>query len=801
MSCPCDLPPLPAARAIAYGLPRLPRAIGDFATFRRSLLSGIRDRRALDGWRARDRDDLGVMLLEFWAYVADIVAFYDEVFANEAYLRTAVRAESVSRLIGLLGYQPRPASAASALLAVLADGIDPVTLEVGTAFRSGAFDEEPPQVFETETAASVHPLANRWTVRAPRSETLATGTGVYAASHLDCEPRGLDLAEGALVLVRSPGHAGSVHEVADVVDVTAADGSPQKRVTFASVLDLPASELVRQIEVLKPTQTAGLWVADPFGASEAEIALERAQPGIRPGDTVVVSKDADQRWFTVLANRTASRVVRAQELVQQTVGSETISILIPAVTTLTTLLVLDVALNDEGRRGGQSLWLNTDLEKMIVRFGLVRAARVAAQPKMQIGPDAPLLLQPGPRGTVLMPPDAPAPRRFILADEGGRAYAITGSLDPAAGTFGFEVAADWPEPLVPPVTIYGNVVDINRGESVAGEVLGDGDRAVAGQTFKLKKAPVTHLPDTSGASERGYRSTVTVWVDGVQWTDAIDFVTAGPADPVYVLRQNDDGETEVAFGDGVNGRRLPTGAGNVVVAYRHGAGAAAPPARAITQLARPIKGVASVVNPIAAGGGADAESPDEVRDNAPAAALLIGRVVSLEDVRAVAASYPGIVAAHADWRWHGERQTAVVSVLCISNGTDLGALKGKIRNLAEPSLQLEVAEAVAVPLRLSLSIEIDPTYRQEDVLSAARARLMDDATGLLAPANIGIGQKLFRSRICAAVLAVPGTVAVAELLADEAPFDGTALVPEPGQWFDVGAGGLVINGQDGGDGE
>ena len=113
MSCPCDLPPLADARAIAAGLPRLPRAIGDFAAFRRSLLLGIPGQPALAGWRARDRDDLGVMLLEFWAYVADIVAFYDEVFANEAYLRTALRPESVSRLIGLLGYQPRPATAAS----------------------------------------------------------------------------------------------------------------------------------------------------------------------------------------------------------------------------------------------------------------------------------------------------------------------------------------------------------------------------------------------------------------------------------------------------------------------------------------------------------------------------------------------------------------------------------------------------------------------------------------------------------------------------------------------------------------
>jgi hypothetical protein len=242
--------------------------------------------------------------------------------------------------------------------------------------------------------------------------------------------------------------------------------------------------------------------------------------------------------------------------------------------------------------------------------------------------------------------------------------------------------------------------------------------------------------------------------------------------------------------------------GNVVASYRKGAGAAAPPARTITQLARPVKGISSVVNPLPAGGGTDAESPDEVRSNAPAVALLLGRVVSLEDVRAVAASYPGVVAARADWAWHSQRQTAVVQVTCIADGADLTALRAKLRNLSEPSLQLDVSAASAVPLRLALSIEFDPAWRSDAVLAGVRAALLDASTGLLASANIGIGQPLFRSRIHAAVLAVLGTVAVTELLADGAPFAAMALSPGAGNWFDVAAGGLVLNGQEEtGDGE
>ena len=49
---------------------------------------------------------------------------------------------------------------------------------------------------------------------------------------------------------------------------------------------------------------------------------------------------------------------------------------------------------------------------------------------------------------------------------------------------------------------------------------------------------------------------------------------------------------------------------------------------------------------------------------------------------------------------------------------------------------------------------------------------------------------------------MPGTVAVTELLANDAPFAATALLPGTDSWFDVAAGGLVLNGQEeAGDGE
>src|SRR5438045_4509803 len=102
------------------------------------------------------------MLLEMWASVLDVVGFSAARIANVSYLHTAVLPLSAQRLVALLGYRPKPAVSTAVRLAALADGADPVLLPAGTAFRSEAFGNEPPQVFETGAAATIWPQRNSW---------------------------------------------------------------------------------------------------------------------------------------------------------------------------------------------------------------------------------------------------------------------------------------------------------------------------------------------------------------------------------------------------------------------------------------------------------------------------------------------------------------------------------------------------------------------------------------------------------------------------------------------------------------
>ena len=95
-ACECD-EPIPILPRIPAGLDALPRQLRSFPEVREALLRSLPSKVALSDWQARGERDLGLMWLEMWAYVSDVLAFYDERIANESYLRTAQRRPSLRR--------------------------------------------------------------------------------------------------------------------------------------------------------------------------------------------------------------------------------------------------------------------------------------------------------------------------------------------------------------------------------------------------------------------------------------------------------------------------------------------------------------------------------------------------------------------------------------------------------------------------------------------------------------------------------------------------------------------------------
>ena len=157
--CVCEPGPFVGELTIAPGLGRLTRQRGRFGDFRRSLLaySQLTPSPGLLDWAGDDAGDLGLMLVDSFAYLLDILSFYDGEIAQAGYLATAPDPDVARRLTDLLGYAPKPASASSVVVALSAVGHDPVTVPKGTAMRSAGFGSEKPQVFELGADTVIHP--------------------------------------------------------------------------------------------------------------------------------------------------------------------------------------------------------------------------------------------------------------------------------------------------------------------------------------------------------------------------------------------------------------------------------------------------------------------------------------------------------------------------------------------------------------------------------------------------------------------------------------------------------------------
>ena len=787
MSCPCDEIVHPPLLWIPAGRTHLPRQIADFAEFRASMLQSIRDHDVLNEWDARAPGDLGVMILEMFAYALTTVAFADETLAHEAYLRTARRRPSLRKLVGLLGYQPRPAVAGSAFLAAVAEGRRPVLVPRGTAFGSSAFGDEPPQTFELDEATAIHVLTNRWSVEAAAAGALPAAG--YTEFLLDTASANANADDRLLVRIGSA-DLGTVHQVQGIDDFTGDDGERYKKIRFAPSVVVPANTTAASIALARTTQTAGLWTLNS-GASvnSNSVDLDGLYRQIRPAARVLLARGSAISAYQVASVSEVQKLVSAADTITVETDDGDRNVSVPAIHVPVTRLVLDRVVASDVQGSPNQITLH---------YGMDKVGEVQQQPSDALDPGtppAPLVLA----GRPEVPVDTIEPERFLLRDRDDRGLLVEGRMEWPARRISLDSATQWAPPLRLPVEIHGNVLSISRGETVDREVLGDGDASQVHQSFPLKKNPLTYLAKAGGEDSEDFVSTLRVWVDGIRWRRASSFFGLGATEEVYIERQNDDGETRVIFGDGINGARLPQGSENLVCSYRFGAGAATPPAGSITQIAKPAEGLSSVSQPSPAFGGADADGPAQLRESAPRSALMLGRAISIPDFEAVAASHPGVRAVHAEWAWNPDKLRALVQVWYIGEAMLAAGLRETLlaRSDATTPVAATPAEAVATPI--SIEISVDPRFVADQVREDLKEVLLG-ARGMLTPEGIGIGKSLFRSKLLAAVCSVAGVDGVTGLDLGGQAFSNFAVHPGEGRYFDVETAGLEIHVVGGADG-
>jgi hypothetical protein len=315
-----------------------------------------------------------------------------------------------------------------------------------------------------------------------------------------------------------------------------------------------------------------------------------------------------------------------------------------------------------------------------------------------------------------------------------------------------------------PLNVFFNLLSVSRGKTVANEVLGSGDATITdGQEFVLQKSPLTYLQSGASSSGAGYKSTLQVWVDGVQWSEVPSFYGQPAKAQVFVTREDNQNKTHVQFGDGVNGARLPSGTNNVVARYRYGSGAESPDAGTLSVILQSWPGLKSIVNPVSVGGGSDPDPASKIKTYAPESVLTFGRAISGDDYEVIAAQAPGVARAASYWVWDTTQERMLVKIYV---GDDFNAVSSANTALAaasDPNRPLKVIQATPVPLVLQLSLVVDPRYVQGDVVNGVTAALIDPDNGLFGVNVVRIGQSVFHSRIAKVCVSVPGAVAVRDL--------------------------------------
>jgi hypothetical protein len=755
--CPCDAIAPPAISNLP-GLQQISFRAGDFNSFRTALLTPLPSEASLTAWksgRGIDSDpsviDLAVMMVEWFAYLGDILTFYNERIANEDYLRTCILPPTPAALVNLLGYTPRPTIGATgylaALLAPTVVGAQTITLPDGLEFQSKPGPGQTPQSFELHPATAVGLPAS--VAATPPPSLLGGGSTLLLNGAVTSISNGMQL----LLSPRDNTAAPNLISFSAVPAVRTTATGKQTAIQFNVTHPGAAVTIAATSRLLKPNQNAGLWTVNgtSMGAGNTVIQMAGLLRQIQPGDWLVFTAQSAAGVSAQAIQVTSTKDVLGDA---STAGGPTT---VSAGPTPTPIPVLHTQLTLQAPLSSTILGPGSAIN---VLFGWVEAGVLVDQPPSEWDGVSSRLqpIQPAsfPQSSPLGTPGA-AP--ILLADSAGNGAQASAAVA-SDGSLSVDWNASTSTPLspafTPPITVYYDLLPVSAGKTVKNEIVGSGDSTQAGQSFKLAKSPVTYL-----ASGPTYASTIALTVNGLPWTEVPSFYGQAASAQVFVARQDTNQNTYIDFGDGVNGALVPTGTNNIVATYRYGGGASSPAAGKLTVVAKSFPGLQSVVNPVAVAGGSDPDPASLIRQYAPRSVLTFGRAVSVFDYQAIAAGAPGVSMASAQWNWDSANQRAGVMVYVAGQPGVAASVQTLLTASGDPNRPVTVVPATQIPVTLTLQLVVvagvDITTLESNVTTA----LCDPATGVFSPPQIAIGQALFDSNIEATLQVIPGVIAVA----------------------------------------
>ncbi len=737
-------------------------------------------------WKEGSNGDYHTMFIELWAYLADILTFYQERIANEAFLPTATQRDSLLRLAELIDYRPGPGAGASTLVAFTVQKGATVTIPAGFRVGSKASPGKTAAVFETSAATAAiadHNAIPVATVQYTNQfQRVTTGSRTVV---LEGTANGLAVGDYVLV-VENENLSNETPSAFRLTSVSVSKKTNTTTITWPEGRGLPYDQSVKKVALYAFRVSAA-----PFGANAPQWNTLPAilttpttnsarpyrfdwddsgqQAFYIPFDTSLfldgIYDDAKATpeapgWALLVRNSipNAFRVTDAQTV------SHTGYTLNMKVTRLTLAKIVPFMFfplrTTQVVAGSERLSLQNFLPVTDPVSGntLVLAGN---HPKLQSG--QPVLVQ----GRLQSSGDTVAEFRVL---DGPPMY------DPLADTTTVTFTNSLSNPYDPASTVLmANVVEATQGETVKDEVLGSGDGS-AFQSYALKKKPLTYLPSTDTEGSSAVKSALLVTVNGVEWTEEPTLVESAAGDHHFTTTLDDSGQTTVVFGDGYSGATPPTGRDNIHARYRKGLGSSGNVgADGIQQLIDSVPGVQKVTNPQASAGGADPESSQQIRVSGPLSMSTFGRAVSADDYAALALRFPGIVKAAGVWvRRDPDTLKAVAQpyiqlTVATADGTGLANtllarnLRSFLDKHRDPNVSLRIRDFTPVYLDVALTVDIEDGFPREATRARVQAALNPDPNpnpdgsfGYFSIGNLNFGQSIHLSALYAAVQACPG---------------------------------------------
>lgn len=782
-NCPCDVFQPWQVISNTPGLNSIQYRVGDFLTFRHQLLLPLAGEQELINWRPSAKGDLAVQMIEWWAYLADILTFYNERIANQSYLHTADMEVSVKRLIRILGYRPRPGIGAYGTVAALMSNPFPsFTLPQGFPIQSKPGPGKQPQIFEVSAATSVsYPdVVNVDVVTTPASLSSAQSVllkGVITSIKANDE----------LLLLENQ-WKGSNNYAVVIVQSSQQEKDPRgninTRVTFTPQSvpsNLPTDAIAANYRLMKSSLSAHVWQYAAHGIaftySTAQVAssnissttlttqvtsrriIRRPPSGIQLDAITRQIKVGDPILFEDLSGTSTP------QLVDVTAYSEVIWYANPKNPTTPTIppdpdtKIPPIPITHTELSFTPALSGAWNESTTLIRYAWQDVGQLIESPSTTLSGTSTAV-------TAVLPATFPTPTNgqplsVMLEDANGNGTSAQGAIDSSSGQLdltGLHIPAST-GPLAAPLRVLFDLLSVTRGKTVPQEILGSGDATVAGQEFVLQNAPLTYLLSSTSTSGGNYTSTLKIMVNNIVWQEVPSFYNQPYNAQVFVTGEDENNMTHVQFGDGINGARLPSGVNNVVATYRYGSGADAPDAGQLTVLTQAWPNLKAMRNPVAVGGGADPDPAKKIRQYAPQSVLTFGRAISADDYETIAAQAPGVARARAYYTWNADQQRSLVTIYVGDTPSAVVAAQTALNGTADPNRPVVVLQATPLPMILHLSLQINPLYNPDAVQAAVTAALLDDDNGLFGINAIRIGEVIYQSQIFAACMGVPGVQA------------------------------------------